>query len=78
LPLALLEAPQNGALVNYLLASSGLLVLSLLLTYLLSGYLPHSVGALGIDRTPTRENSASCSSPRRTAFWWSTRSAASC
>jgi PAS domain S-box-containing protein len=30
-------------------------VLSLLLTYVLSGYLPHSIGALGIDRTPTRE-----------------------
>jgi len=54
-PLSLLEAPQNSALVNYLLASSGLLALSLLLTYVLSGYLPHSVGALGIDRTPTRE-----------------------
>jgi PAS domain S-box-containing protein len=54
-PLSLLEAPQNSALVNYAMASGALLVLSLALTYVLSGYLPHSVGALGIDRTPTRE-----------------------
>ncbi len=54
-PLALLEAPQTSALVNYAMGSSALLALSLALTYLLSGYLPHSVGALGIDRTPTRE-----------------------
>jgi PAS domain S-box-containing protein len=32
-----------------------LLALSLALTYFLSGYLPRSIGALGIDRTPTRE-----------------------
>jgi PAS domain S-box-containing protein len=54
-PLALLETPQNSALVNYAAASGALLVLSLALTYLLSGYLPYSVGTLGIDRTPTRE-----------------------
>jgi len=54
-PLALLEAPQNSALVNYAMVSSALLALSLALTYFLSSYLPHSIGALGIDRTPTRE-----------------------
>ena len=54
-PLTLLEAPQNGALVNYAVASGALLALSVALTYLLSGYLPRSVGVLGIDRTPTRE-----------------------
>jgi two-component system sensor histidine kinase UhpB len=54
-PLSLLEAPKNTALANYAMTSSGLLALSLALTYFLSGYLPRSIGALGIDRTPTRE-----------------------
>ena len=54
-PLALLEAPQNTALMSYTTVSGGLLALSLALTYFLSGYLPRSIGALGIDRTPTRE-----------------------
>ena len=55
IPTALLRAPRNSALTNYTMASSALLVLSLALTYFLSGYLPHSIGALGIDRTPTKE-----------------------
>jgi two-component system, NarL family, sensor histidine kinase UhpB len=54
-PVSLLEAPWKSALVNYVGASGGLLALSLALTYFLSGYLPRSIGALGIDRTPTRE-----------------------
>jgi two-component system sensor histidine kinase UhpB len=54
-PLNLLEAPKKSALISYAMASSGLLALSLALTYFLSGYLPRSIGALGIDRTPTRE-----------------------
>jgi two-component system sensor histidine kinase UhpB len=55
MPTALLRAPQNTALFNYAAASSVVLLLSLALTYYLSGLLPHSIGALGIDRTPTKE-----------------------
>jgi two-component system, NarL family, sensor histidine kinase UhpB len=55
MPTALLRAPQNTALLNYAAASSVVLLVSLALTYWLSGFLPHSIGALGIDRTPTKE-----------------------
>ena len=55
MPTSVLNAPRNSALATYAAASSTLFVLSLALTYLLSGYLPHSIGALGIDRTPTKE-----------------------
>jgi two-component system sensor histidine kinase UhpB len=55
MPTALLRAPQNTALFNYAAASSVVLLVSLALTYYLSGLLPHSIGALGIDRTPTKE-----------------------
>ena len=55
MPTSLLRAPQNTALFNYAAASSVLLLVSLALTYYLSGLLPHSIGVLGIDRTPTKE-----------------------
>jgi PAS domain S-box-containing protein len=55
MPTSLLRAPQNTALFNYAAASSVVLLVSLALTYYLSGLLPHSIGALGIDRTPTKE-----------------------
>jgi two-component system, NarL family, sensor histidine kinase UhpB len=55
MPTRLLNAPRKAALTTFSLASGSLLALSLALTYFLSGYLPHSIGALGIDRTPTKE-----------------------
>ncbi|MBX9843083.1 MAG: PAS domain S-box protein [Xanthobacteraceae bacterium] len=55
MPTNLLRAPQNTALLNYAAASGVVLLVSLALTYYLSGLLPHSIGALGIDRTPTKE-----------------------
>jgi PAS domain S-box-containing protein len=55
MPMSMLQAPQRTALTNYAVASSVVLMLALALTYHLSGLLPYAVGALGIDRTPTKE-----------------------
>jgi len=55
LPDRILEAPSRRAIMSVAVAGSVLLSVAIALSYLWGGQLGQSVGALGIDRKPTRE-----------------------
>jgi two-component system, NarL family, sensor histidine kinase UhpB len=55
LPLEFLDAPRQSTNVAYGSASLALFCVALFLTHRLGGRLAQSVGVLGIDRSPTRE-----------------------
>lgn len=54
-PLSVLEAPAKQALMTYAAAGGSLFVVAILLSSYLGGRLGQSMGTLGIDRTPTKE-----------------------
>jgi two-component system sensor histidine kinase UhpB len=54
-PLSLLEAPARSALTKYAAASGMLFAVAMALSFYLGDRLSQSVGTLGIDRQPTRE-----------------------
>jgi PAS domain S-box-containing protein len=54
-PMSVLEAPAKRALLTYTAASGSLFVFAILISYYLGGRLGQSMGTLGIDRTPTKE-----------------------
>src|SRR5262249_14795448 len=54
-PDSVLNAPARRAFVNFAMAGSILLAAAIGLSYYWGGRLSQSVGALGIDRKPTRE-----------------------
>lgn len=54
-PLSVLEAPAKKALTTYAAAGGSLFVIAMALSFLVGSRLQQSVGEMGIDRTPTRE-----------------------
>jgi PAS domain S-box-containing protein len=54
-PLTVLEAPRKRALATYTVASVSLFAIAFALSFYLGGRLSQSVGEMGIDRNPTRE-----------------------
>ncbi len=55
MPQSVLDAPIHQAFLNFGIAGSFILLAALGLAYHLGGRVSHSIGALGIDRAPTRE-----------------------
>jgi two-component system, NarL family, sensor histidine kinase UhpB len=54
-PLSVLEAPAHKALTIYAAVGGPLFILAMALAFLASGRISQSIGEMGIDRKPTRE-----------------------